>query len=127
MGEDKISGKDIADFLGVSQDYYKDFEPSVSGHTYFSPDELLNYDKVISNFIEGLNPVTEGIYRTGEIWLDIPYQTMYLYFGQNEKGQDVAFEVGGDTHDAGKMNYGMINSNDSEKLCLNFHKRIFPC
>ena len=83
------------------------------------PSEL--FKRILARgFGEELKPVSEGSYKTGEIWYGA-YNFIYFYLGRISEGKDVLVCLGGDGSDPGTVQVGPISD---EKYGL--YLKIFP-
>ena len=101
-------------------DYDSDKFPIQNGD--LQPRELLNriLARGIREELQGLKPVSEGPYKTGEIWYGA-YNMIYFYLGRISEGKDILVCLGGDGSDPGTIHLGSI---DNEKYGL--YRKIFP-
>ena len=89
----RISGKDLASLMRIDANSYRDANIHRFGHSFLHPCELLTGEEVF-DFPERVQRVTDSRYKSGEIWLDIIYEVMYLYVGKTPEGNDVAIRFG---------------------------------
>ena len=124
MGEEnsRLSGKDLAALMDVDPEMYRSF-PRV-GPYRIHPLDLLTEAKVVKGFPEGVQRVTGGRYKSGEIWLDFHHEIVYLYIGKTSEENDLVLQLGGYYSYEGILDQGIVNSGDAGKIF--FDKRLFP-
>jgi hypothetical protein len=121
----EITGKDLADVIGVDPRQYESFSlPKTSGEqTYLEPKELFTEKRTIT-IPTVIKRVGDGKWKSGEIWMDTFYEVMYLYIGKTYEGKDLALQLGGDALCRGQLEIGVINSGREDRIF--FDKKLFP-
>jgi len=127
MGQE-ISGKDLAKLIRINPRQYDKFSlPRFGGgHSYLEPREIFSDGKVITNFPVGVERVSRGKYKSGDVWMDTFYDVMSLYIGKTHEGKDLVIRLGGDTPNAGQLEQGVINSEEDEDGRIFFDRKLFP-
>jgi hypothetical protein len=137
-----ISGKDLGKLLGVKPRDYNALYPnrkSISNNPSYCPCldlgiggdchgmitvmNALTRNK-INEFPEDTEKISEGEYKSGEVWIDKSYDIAYFYIGKTSVGRDVALNLGGDTYNKGNIEIGYVNKGNRARL--NFDRKIFP-
>jgi hypothetical protein len=141
-----ISGKELAEFLGVRPwDYRvlyphlgeKDYCPCVDVGTdprdcqkMLTVMEALDEKRKIKDFPERTTRITSGRRRSGDVLIDDVIDIAYLYIGKiinpvRKKDVDVVLNLGGVTSEWGKIQRGYMNKTIHNNK-LFFSKNIFP-
>ena len=137
-----ISGKDLCTLMGVRVRDYVPLYPSRNGEGYcpcidlgdkelhencngmFTVMKVLTRNE-LAEFPEETLKITEGEYRSGEVWIDGCERIAYLFVGQLPDKKDVVLNLGGETYNQGNFEIGYINSKKPTGR-IYFSKKVFP-
>jgi hypothetical protein len=137
-----ITGKGLSFLLGVKPRDYVNLYPRkrTSGYCACNDLEMGEENKKIchgmdtvmkiltsseiKDFPEGTVKVSNGPYKSGEVYINEEYNIAYLYVGRDSLGRDVAINLGGETFNKGGVEIGHINSNKAGRI--SFDRKVFP-
>jgi hypothetical protein len=137
-----ISGKDLCTLMGVRVRDYVQLYPGRNEEGYCAcmdlGDKLLHENcngmltvmKVLTKnelteFPEETVRVSDGEYRSGEVWIDQCERIAYLFVGQLPNKKDVILNLGGETYNQGNFEIGYINGKKPTGR-IHFSKKVFP-
>jgi len=117
--------KQLFSIMNIKLNHFDNFEIPRWGHSYLEPKVFFKEVEEVKGIPQNTQCVTEGKWKSGEIWKDTFYGIYYLYVGRTfKKNVDVVIILGGDTLYAGSVDKGVISSGDNGRIF--FHKKIFP-
>jgi hypothetical protein len=79
----------------------------------------------LAEFPEGTVRVSEGEYKSGEVWIDKCDRIAYLFVGQLPNKKDIVLNLGGETYNQGNFEIGYVNGKKPTGR-INFNKKVFP-
>jgi hypothetical protein len=79
----------------------------------------------LAEFPEATVKVSDGEYKSGEVWIDKCEKIAYLLVGQLPNKKDVVLNLGGETYNQGNFEIGYINGKKPTGR-IHFDKKVFP-
>lgn len=120
----KITGKELLEIMGVSQEHYNNFKVPVLNGGF----QCFDMSKLHSSEFDLREPVhkaSDGAYKSGGIWIDYMYQVVYLYLGKTDTLKDVVLIIG-DFTEMGEIKYGKIDPDQSKEEGFFFDGLALP-